>query len=144
MTPDQAAERPPILAELVWTRDLVFEGRAGDAGMTLDSDGTAGPSPMQTLAMAFAACMGMDIVHFLNRSRVPASTVRLSLSGQRAAGHPGRFTAITLHVDLDGAATDAQVARGIELSRTTYCSVWSSMGQDIALDVTFTVNRPAQ
>jgi putative redox protein len=152
LPPDQAAAesaqsaspRPPVVAELVWTRDLIFDGRSGAAAMTLDSDGEAGPSPMQTLLLAFAGCMGMDIVHFLNKSRVPATAVRLGLSGRRAAGHPGRFTAIDLHVELDGAATDAQVARSIELSRSTYCSVWNSMSQDIALNVTFTVNRPPQ
>lgn len=137
-----ASARPPLPAELVWTSELRFDGRSRQASMTLDSDGDAGPSPMQALIMALGGCMGMDIVHFLKKSRVPADAVRLSLNGHRAQGYPARFTAIDLHVDVDGVATDEQMARAIELSRTTYCSVWNSMGQDITLNVTFTVHRP--
>ena len=73
---------------------------------------------------------------------MPADAVRLSLSGHRAAGYPARFTAIDLHFDVEGAATDDQMTRAIELSRSTYCSVWNSMRQDIAFNVTFTVHRP--
>jgi putative redox protein len=135
--------RPPVVTELLWAGDLRFTARAGDVEVVVDSEGQAGPSPMQTLLIAFAGCMGMDVVHFLKKSRVPASAVRLSAAGRRASGHPGRFVAIDLHVDLDSAATDDQVARAIELSRQTYCSVWNSMGQDIALNVTFKVNRGA-
>ena len=59
----------PTTLELVWRRDLVFEGSSADATMTLDSDGVAGPSPMQTLAFALAGCMGMDVVHIIRRGR---------------------------------------------------------------------------
>jgi putative redox protein len=137
-----ASERAPLLAELIWAGDLRFSARSGHASMVLDGDGEAGPSPMQSLAFAFAGCMGMDIVHILKKSRVPATAVRMSLSGRRPAGNPGRFVAIDMHVDLDGPASDDQVQRAIDLSRSTYCSVWNSMSQDIALNVTFTVHRP--
>lgn len=136
-----ATARPPLPAELVWDGELRFSGRSRDAALTLDSDGAAGPSPMQALILAFGGCMGMDIVHFLNKSRVPARAVRMTLQGHRADGYPRRFTAIDLHFDVDGEATDEQMTRAIELSRSTYCSVWNSMRQDIALNVTFTVNR---
>jgi putative redox protein len=140
----RAPARPALPAELVWDGELRFTGRSREASLVLDSDGLAGPSPMQALIMAFAGCLGMDIVHFLKKSRVPAAAVRLSLAGHRAEGHPSRFTAIDLHVDVDGAATDEQMTRAIELSRSTYCSVWNSMRQDITLSVTFTVNRPSR
>jgi putative redox protein len=139
-----ATARPPLPAELVWTSELCFDGRSRDASMTLDSEGQAGPSPMQALIMALGGCMGMDIVHFLKKSRVPADAVRLSLSGHRAEGYPARFAAIDLHFEVEGAATDEQMTRAIELSRSTYCSVWNSMRQDIALTVTFTVHRPSR
>lgn len=133
--------RSPILAELQWAGDLRFTARAGDATLVVDSEGRDGPSPMQALIVAFAACMGMDIVHVLTKSRVPATRVQLSVTGRRADGHPARYVGIDLHVDLDGPAADEQVARAIALSRETYCSVWNSMAQDIALNVTFRVNR---
>jgi putative redox protein len=140
-TEDAVTARPPMPAELVWDGELRFNGRSRDTALVLDSDGVAGPSPMQALILALGGCMGMDIVHFLKKSRVPAAAVRLTLAGRRAEGYPARFTAIDLHVDVDGEATDEQMTRAIELSRSTYCSVWNSMRQDITLNVTFTVNR---
>jgi putative redox protein len=139
--PVPASARPPLVAELVWAGDLRFTARTDRVQMTVDSGGKDGPSPMQALLVAFAGCMGMDIVHFLNKSRVPPTAARLSVMGHRAEGQPRRFVGIDLHVDVDGPPSDAQVARAIELSRTTYCSVWNSMSQDIALNVTFKVNR---
>ena len=109
--------------------------------MTLDSHGKQGPSPMQSLAFALAGCMGMDLVHILQKSRTPFSAVRASLSGRRPVDPPSRFLAITLHFEIDGEPTDAQVQRAVDLSRDKYCSVWNSMRQDIDFHVTFGVNR---
>jgi putative redox protein len=134
-------ERAPLTCELTWAGDLRFTGRSGQAGIVLDSGGNAGPSPMQALAFALAGCMGMDVVHFLEKSRVPATAMRLALTGRRPAGNPGRFLAIELHVEIDGQASDEVVSRAIALSREKYCSVWNSMRQDVPFDVTFSVNR---
>jgi putative redox protein len=134
-------ERDPLLANLTWTGDLTFHGVSGEASLTLDSHGKRGASPMQTLAFALAGCMGMDLVHILQKSRTPFSAVRAALSGRRPIDPPSRFLAITLHFEIDGEATDAQVQRAIDLSREKYCSVWNSMRQDIDFQVTFVVNR---
>jgi putative redox protein len=136
-----STERPPIECDLVWSGDLRFSGRSADASLVLDSAGKDGPSPMQSLAFALAGCMGMDVVHYLTKARMPPTALRLSLSGRRAAGHPGRFFAVDLEINLDGQMPDEQVARAIALSREKYCSVWNSMAQDIDFNVSFTVNR---
>jgi putative redox protein len=121
---------------------LRFVARSNGARLLLDGTGERGPSPMQSLAFALAGCMAIDVVHFLDRSRARPIAVRLWLEGRRASGDPGRFVAVALHFTIDGAASDAQVARALALSRAKYCSVWHSMRQDLALDVSFTVNRP--
>ena len=64
--------RPPMTVELAWDGELRFTARAGDTTVVLDSDGRMGPSPVQALVESLGACMGMDLVHFLERSRVPA------------------------------------------------------------------------
>ena len=137
----ETTTRPPVSVDLVWAGDLRFTAHASDTEIVLDSDGKAGPSPMQALAETLAGCMAMDVVHFLGKSRVPATAMRLRVTGRRADGHPGRFLAIDLHFDIDSTASDEVVARAIALSRSTYCSVWSSMSQDIDLQTSFTVNR---
>ncbi len=136
-------EREPLVVNLTWTGDLKFRGEAGDVFLTLDSEGKAGVSPMQTLAFALAGCMGMDVVHFLNKARTPFSALRATLSGRRPIEPPSRFLAITLHFEIDGDVPNEQVQRAIQLSREKYCSVWNSMRQDIDFRVTFAVQRPA-
>jgi putative redox protein len=141
-------EREPLLAHLTWIGDLRFHGQAGAPGgdgvsLTLDSNGKAGTSPMQTLALALAGCMGMDVVHVLTKARTPFSAVRASFSGRRPIDPPSRFLAITLHFEIDGDVPDEVAQRAIQLSRDKYCSVWNSMRQDIDFQVTYAITRPA-
>jgi putative redox protein len=133
--------RPPLSVDLTWAGDLRFTARAGDTQIVLDSAGKDGPSPMQALAEALAGCMAMDVLHFLGKSRAPATAMRVGTTGQRAGGHPSRFERLDLHFDIDTQASDDVVERAIALSQSKYCSVWSSMRQDIDFRTTFTVNR---
>jgi len=108
--------------------------------MTLDSASAAGPSPMQALAFGLAACMAMDVVHILRKGRHDLQGLRADLTGTRAPEEPRRFTAITLAYTITGPVPDDQIARAIALSREKYCSVWHSLRQDIAFDVTYSVS----
>jgi putative redox protein len=130
---------PSTVIELIWEHDLVFAGKSGNVTMTLDSQSTAGPSPMQALAFALAACMAMDVAHVLKKGKDDLRGLRADLTGTRAAEEPRRFTAIALHYSITGDVPAARVERAIELSREKYCSVWHSMRQDIELTVTFKV-----
>jgi len=141
--PQHPGERDPLVVHLTWIDDLKFQGQSGEIALTLDSHAKAGVSPMQALAFGLAGCMGMDLVHILQKSRTPFSAVRARLSGRRPSEPPSRFIAITLHFEIDGEATEAQVQRAIDLSRDKYCSVWNSMRQDIDFQVTFAIQRPA-
>jgi putative redox protein len=133
--------KPPLRLELEWIEELRFSGRADTVALVLDSDGRAGPSPMQVLGFGLAACMAMDVVHVLEKSRVPARALTARLTGQRAEEPPRRFTGIDLHFEIATDASEEQVERAVALSRDKYCSVWNSMRQDIALSVTWTL-RP--
>ena len=85
--------KAPTKLELVWQKDLVFEGRSAGIGMTLDSAGQTGPSPMQALAFALAGCMGMDVVHILRKGRHDLRGLSISLTGERSQEDPHRFVA---------------------------------------------------
>lgn len=137
---EPAVVKPPTVVELMWEHDLVFGAKSGDVSMTLDSASAAGPSPMQALAFGLAGCMAMDVVHILKKGRHDLRGLRADLVATRANEEPRRFTAITLKYTITGAVPDEQAARAIELSRDKYCSVWHSLRQDIAFDVTFTVS----
>jgi putative redox protein len=135
--------KAPTRVELVWEHDLVFGGRSGDASITLDSGGHAGPSPVQTLAFAIAGCMGMDLVHILQKSRQDLRGLAISLSAERAQENPHRLVAVDMRFTITGSVPDEQVQRAIDLSRDKYCSVWHSLREDIRLTTAFTVSPPS-
>ena len=131
--------KAPTTVELVWTHDLVLEGRSGEASIVLDSAGKAGPSPVQALAFSLAACMGMDVVHILTKGRHPLRGLAISLVAERAQDDPHRVTAVTMDFAVTGAVPKEQVQRAIDLSHEKYCSVWHSMRQDITIATRFSV-----
>ena len=132
--------KPPTTLELVWERELVFAGQSGAASMVLDSAGEAGPSPVQALAFALAACMGMDVVHILKKGRYDLHGLRVALTGERAPDDPHRFTSVTLDFAVTGPVPKDQIQRAIDLSHEKYCSVWHSMRQDNAFETRFSVS----
>ena len=132
--------KAPTTVELVWTHDLVFDGRSGVASMVLDSAGKEGPSPVQTLAFALAGCMGMDIVHILTKGRHELRGLAMTLVAERAQDNPHRVTAVTIDVTVTGSVPPDQIQRAIDLSHEKYCSVWHSMRQDIPITTRFSVS----
>jgi putative redox protein len=136
-------DKPPTIIELNWTSGLRFSASAAipASTITIDGDSQAGPSPVQTLAYALAACMSADVVYVLTKGRHPLQGLRAHLVGERAPDDPHRFVRIELHFTVDGAVPADAVGRAIALSREKYCSVWHSMRQDIDFRVTFAAAR---
>ena len=128
------AQKPPTVVDLTWLGDLKFTATSGDATITLDSAGTAGPSPVQTLGFALAGCMAMDVAHILTRSRHVFHSLRAHLVADRAADDPHRLLRVVIRFSVEGSVPADAVDRAIALSREKYCSVWHSMRQDIALE----------
>lgn len=124
---------------LAWTGGLRFENGPGSPAIELHSATPGVTSPTQALAYAVMACMAMDVVHILQKARHDLQALAVVFEGTRAQEHPRRYTSMHLHFEVTGDVPDAAVARAIELSRTTYCSVSNSLRPDIDLTATFTV-----
>lgn len=121
---------------LEWEGAERFRASTPAGSQVLDGERIAGASPTDMLLIALAACMGTDIVDILSKGRQELTGCRIEASGVRREEPPRRFTAITLKVELIGRNLSRQKAeRAVELSRTTYCSVWNSMAPDIDLTV---------
>jgi putative redox protein len=133
------AGKPPIEAVLTWEGDLRFQGRSGSASLVLDSDGQAGPSPVQALVLALAGCMSVDVVHILERGRQPLRALTSHAHATRAAEEPHRLVAVELRFTVSGDIPPDKVERAIALSHEKYCSVWHSLRQDIAFTTSFEV-----
>jgi putative redox protein len=138
-----AEGKPPVEVELAWEGALRFRGRAGPAAVVVDSDGSAGPSPVQALALALAGCMSVDVVHILERGRQPLRGLRARLRAERAPKDPHRLVRVDLRFEVTGAIVPDKVERAIALSREKYCSVWHSLREDIEFTTSFEVRAPS-
>ena len=127
---------------LTWQVGQQFRAETpGGTAIEIDGERAFGASPMDTLLVALAGCMGIDIVDILQKGRQDVTACTLRLSGTRRETPPRRFTAIALAVHLGGSGLSrAKAERAVELSRTTYCSVWNSLAPDIALDISLTLD----
>jgi putative redox protein len=133
--------KPPTIAELRWTHDLVFEATSGTTSMTVDGDSREAPSPVQILAIALASCMAADVASILAKGRHPYRSIVARVVADRAQDHPHRVVGMRLHFALQGAVPGDAVMRAIGLSRDKYCSVWHSMAKDIEFTTTYDVEE---
>jgi putative redox protein len=134
------SDKPPVVAELVWSHDLEFGATSGASALVIDGNSASGPSPVQLLAMALASCMSSDIVDILKKGRHQLTGFRAKVSGERAPEPPRRLVAVSLEFSIHGNAPTVAVERAIALSREKYCSVWHSLRQDITFSTTFQIH----
>src|SRR4051812_50100817 len=109
--------RPPMTVELTWDGELRFSAHAGTTTVLFDSAGKMGPSPVEALVESLGACMGMDLVHFLERSRVPATRMAGTVVARRAGGKPRRVIGPALPAPNPRAAAHDRGAPGPGRSR---------------------------
>jgi putative redox protein len=122
-----------------WTGEgLVFRGGTpGAPEVLVDGDSGAGPSPMDTLLVALASCMGSDVRHILEKARVPVEVLEVDVQGTRAATNPRRYQEIRLTYRVRGPGEEhaSRLDRAVQLSRDTYCSVLHSLRPDIDVEI---------
>ena len=126
---------------LTWLGDLKFKSGPGEPPIELHSSTPGVVSPTQALAYATMACMAMDVVHMLEKGRHQVSALSVRLDSKRADHPPRRYTAMHLHFDITGNPPAHAVERAIELSRTTYCSVLTSLRPDLEFSATFEIHQ---
>jgi uncharacterized OsmC-like protein len=135
--------RKPVTVglSLDWSGDLSFKSSPGMPAIELHSSTPEIASPPQALAYAVMACMAMDVVHVVKKSRQELRAMRVAFEGERAPDNPRRFVKMRLQFDITGKVETRVVARAIELSRTTYCSVWNTLRTDLPLETSFVIHE---
>lgn len=130
--------RPDVAVKVSWTGEgqLFRGGAAGGVQIPLDGRGAAGPSPVQALLLALAACTGADVVEILEKMRVPLTGLELEVEGERAQNPPRRYTAIRLRFRAAGVPPEAEdrLRRAVALSAEKYCSVLHSLRPDVVVE----------
>jgi putative redox protein len=128
--------KKPTSIALTWTEGLAFHAETTDSRtLVVDGNGRSALSPVELLAVATAACMGVDLVHILTKARQPIEGMRVAFNGERAQSEPHRFIAIHLEFTIEGAVHREHLDRAIQLSRDKYCSVWNSLREDTTLEI---------
>ena len=130
-----------VSLSLDWQGDLRFASTPGSPAIELHSSTQGVASPPQALAYAVMACMAMDIVHVLKKSRCPLEALTVKFEGQRAVEHPRRFVSMAIEFQITGQVDDRLVERAIDMSRDKYCSVWNTIRPDVELRTSFTIQR---
>ncbi len=127
-----------VAVRLSWTGEgLRFRGgREGGPPMAVDGRGEAGPSPMQTLLLAVAACSAADVVEILGKMRLPLAGLEVAIEGDRVPDPPRRFAAIRVKYLAHGLAAEAegQLRHAVALSQEKYCSVLHTLRPDVVVE----------
>ena len=116
---------------LVWDSELDFHAGPDSPPLSIASSRDGLYSPMTLLAQAVMGCMGMDVVHILQKGRHDLKTLTVSFTGERSAEQPKRYTAIHLTFHVGGNVPKEAVERAIALSHEKYCSVSNTLRQDL-------------
>jgi putative redox protein len=132
---------PHVSLSLDWIEGMKFHNSEGSPAIELHSSTPGVSSPPQALAYALMACMAMDLVHVIQKSRAPLTALTVKFDGERAEEHPRRYVSMHLVFHVTGQVEDKVVARGIDLSRDKYCSVWNTIRPDVELRTSFVVHR---
>lgn len=125
------------MVTLNWLDGLGFEAETPSGHkIVLDSSDSEtggknrGPSPVQTLLVAAAACSAMDVISILEKKRQKVTSYRVEIDGVRLpeGRHPRRFTSMRIVHKVSGENIDpAAVERAVQLSDEKYCSVLATL-----------------
>ena len=99
-------------------------------------------SPMELLLSGIIACAAVDIVSMIKKRRKILNDISGKARGQRRAIAPRSFTEIKIHYEINSPdLTDHEAEKIISLAVNNYCSVASSISNDINLTYGFEINR---
>ena len=126
--------------EAIWTQEMEFRVQipAGEtltlASLPKDRRPGPGPSPMEAVQGAVAACTGMDVVSILEKMRKTLSALRIEVEATRREEHPRIYTGLVLTYHVEGADLDEpSVLRAVHLSQEKYCSVAAMLRPTVQL-----------
>jgi putative redox protein len=121
----------------------------GGPGILLDSShpeyGThSGPSPMELLLLGLAGCTAMDVITIMEKKREPMTNLQVKVQGERAETHPKVWTKIHLeYIAYGEGVSETALARAIELSGSTYCSVHAMLSKAAAITTSYRIVETA-
>ncbi len=122
-----------------WTGDKLNYVGTDKKGNQLQMGGD-NITPGQMLLMAFAGCMGMDVMHVLNKKKQAVTDVQVEVTGHQPDEFPKPYKVVEIAFTVTGENVNPEaVERAISLSRDTYCIVGQTLKTPVELQTSFTV-----
>ncbi|MFH0922071.1 MAG: OsmC family protein [Fibrobacterota bacterium] len=116
-------------ATVEWIQDMKFKGTTGSGHSLIMDAGTehgganSGPRPGELPLVAFGGCTGMDVIGILKKMHIVPKSFRTEIRGENATDHPKVYTEIWIKYIVEGDVPEDKLAKAIDLSFNTYCSV---------------------
>lgn len=127
------AGKKQVSISAAWKGGIAFEGDDGDGlqvfmNSPIAQDGRPGISPMRLLLISLAGCTAMDVISILEKKRQEVTAMEINVNGTRVDDHPRYYEDIEIEFVVRGRNVNPQaVARAIELSEKSYCSVSANL-----------------
>lgn len=120
--------------------DALFRGKA-DQGEAItihspleDGQEKKGPSPMESLLLAAAACTSVDVIMILKKMKQPLKNLSVDVEGERVAIDDAKpFREIDFTYNIVGKVDQKKAERSVALAIEKYCSVLESLHPDIGV-----------
>lgn len=131
-----------------WQGGMKFETKGPSGlGFVMDSSPEfggeeAGPSPVEALLGACAACSAMDVVSILKKSNQKLESYRIHVHIERtpAGEYPRTITKMSIEHVLSGEDLNAvNVQRAVQLSDEKYCQVIANMRTQIPVEMSYRI-----
>ena len=113
-------------ATLVHEHGMSFAATTGTGRVFRWGDDAAVPelSPVETVAVALAACSAMDVVSIATKKRQRISAYSVQVRAEQRDEYPQILTRVDVTHEVEGPHVDeGAIRRSIELSATKYCPV---------------------
>jgi putative redox protein len=134
---------PIVKGTLTWDKELIFTGRTGE-GYEIEFDANVqwGCKPTDALLLSLAACMGIDVLMFLQKMRVEIDAFKITTIGERNPTPPQYFKAFEMTLHISGKNLDPKkIDRAVALSHEKYCSVYNSLRKDTEVKVKYILDE---
>lgn len=103
-----------------------------DASPTIGGQ-NQGLRPMELLAGSLASCASIDVVHILQKQRILLGDYEVKINATRSEGVPSPFESIELIFKFFNRIDEEKLVKVIDLTLEKYCSVASSLNDQIKI-----------
>ena len=137
---------PKVLPERVvvqWDGEHRFRGgREGKPPIVVDGAKKEGPGAVDTLVISLVACSSMDVVDILEKRKTPAESLEVEVQYARVSSVPRKLSDVHLLFRVRTASEKHHVERAVELSVYKYCSVASSLSDEVCITTSVEISPP--